>query len=156
MVQTMTVVANGLWVVATAIAIARARAGKIAEHRIWMVRSYLLLSVPITQRMVDFSLALFIFAARTAGAFAAAHIEWLRGAGAGLLGAQSLLANVAAAQWSDAGGTAAGGEVVVSFNGFGRAQQFCFGFSAWSGLIINIAIAYYITSGEFEFFYYYL
>jgi uncharacterized membrane protein len=155
MVQSMTVVANGMWVVATAIAVARARAGEVDEHRVWMIRSYLLLSVPITQRMVDFTLATFVFAGRAAAALAAAHIEWLRGTGAGLFGAQSLLANAAAARWSDAAsvsgdaaGGAVGGEVVLSFNGFGRAQQFCFGFSAWSGLIINIAIAHYITSGQ--------
>lgn len=82
----MTVVTNTMWLVATAIAVTRARQGKLEEHKRWMVRSYFLLTTPITQRIVDYVLALSIFVPRAMWAIGSALLAWIMGAGEGLFG----------------------------------------------------------------------
>tara|TARA_B110000208_G_C11739689_1_gene419435 strand:- start:150 stop:551 length:402 start_codon:yes stop_codon:yes gene_type:complete len=66
---------------------------------------------------------------------------------------ESLVRAAASDRWSGVEGSSSSsqGEAILSFNGYGRAQQICFGVSAWVGLLMNLQAARWLTERDGKF-----
>jgi hypothetical protein len=139
--QAMVFASSALWLGFTAMGVLAARKRKFQEHKQWMLRSAGVLSVPMTQRFLNFWYC---------PACMILHIifyGWHWQAPPGPEGALAVpAAEAAAMEEAEAGGAstrAKMGELTLSLEGWGRAELEVFGLSAWTGLLVNLAAVEY-------------
>ena len=123
-IQSMMDASSIIWLVAVVCAVWTVRRGEIAAHQRWMKRALAALTVPITQRIVDYGTTTFLYPLVAAWMVLATSVRERTFSPAVL--------------WDESRFDT--GERVLTLNGFGRTQVEVFGFSAWVGLLFNVIV----------------
>jgi uncharacterized membrane protein len=121
-IQTMMDASSIIWLVAVVCAVWTVRRGEIAAHQRWMKRALAALTVPITQRIIDYGTTIALFPFLAAWMVLATSVR------------DRTLSPVTL--WDESRFET--GERILTFSGFGRTQVEVFGFSAWAGLLFNM------------------